>query len=619
MARAGACGRARMLTGLLATALLALPIGLAACGSDEEYDPNEESKSPHDHYLIGFAYADGPIRGARLRVYSIDGELLADEPRATEAKGTFYVEEPDLPAHYTVVATGGTHEGKPFKGELRAEVRDDDGAVIHLSPVSTITSHHLEQNPDASHNEATDEVHEHLAIPTALETHDLRLHDRHFHGDAFLAEARRSGGVRAHAKELAEDAAGDGPSKAFPGRASNQLETIASGLISYFLTKVADEAVARGMLAASGTDKQLEKVHETLAEIKGTLSGIQAALAKAEYDQIVKGLPLTSIDHVLQKLQFVTGHGDASERKAVLDGLTGKGGYIESKLQDAPTKFHRAFTAPEHEQTKLMTAFGDVVKRKSAAFPMFRPADNKLIFAAYDYYDLYLVTALYEIAVLRREQKREGELKSEVKTVLDQRKKHAATLPSRMPNAGLVDTRTDLYWQNSDGGEIGGIYCTIFHTVSGRAGHLNQTSEGGFKNWRLAKWGELEALVKDRGGQRASDWLETHGVRKGEFAKCGGEFIYSGDIALNANALNASAELKRRCLPHMSGPPYVGALRHSGEPVCVSHGGSVAPKVPGKPRLGAYRSGVARVGDPKTRRVSALYVREMNLPGERYW
>ncbi len=607
-----------MLTSLLATALLALPIGLSACASDEEYDPSEESKSPHEHYLIGFAYADGPIRGAHLRVYSIDGELLADEPRATEAKGTFYVEEPDLPAHYTVVATGGTHEGKPFKGELRAEVRDDDGAVIHLSPVSTITSHHMEQNPDASHDEATDEVHEHLAIPSALETDDLRLHDRYFHGDPFLAEARRSGGVRAHAKELAEDAAGDGPSKAFPGRASNQVDA-AGALISYFLTKVADEAVARGMLAASGTDKQLEKVHETLAEIKGTLSGIQAALAEAKYAEIVKPLPLTKIDYALKKLQFVTSHGDANDGKAVLNDLTREGGYIENNLQGAFEEFHRAFTAPGPGQTELMTAFGDVAKRKSAAFPMFTPADNKRIFAAYDYYDLYLVTALYEIAVWRREHKREGELKSEVKEVLEQRKKHAATLPSKMPHAGLVDTRTSLYWHNSDGAEIGGIHCSIFHTVRGQAGHLNYTSEGGFKNWRLAKWGELEALVKDRGRQKASDWLETHGVRKGEFAKCGGEFIYSGDIALDANALKASGELTRRCQPHMAGPPYVGALRHSGAPVCVSHGGPLTTAKGKSPRLGAYSARVARVSDPKTRKVSALYVREINLPGERYW
>jgi len=172
-----------------------------------------------------------------------------------------------------------------------------------------------------------------------------------------------------------------------------------------------------------------------------------------------------------------------------------------------------------------MVAYGDIAKTKAKAFPMFTPADNKLIFDAYDYYSLYLVRALRAIVEWRSARSSDYDPTSIIRSVRSDRDKYAATLPSRLPADGLVDIRTKLYWRKIPrcaSESFDGLRYEV------RLDSIRGQGRNGFKNWRLPTLGELTALVKERGGQEPPAWLNAHGFTALEEGPCA-EYILSGE------------------------------------------------------------------------------------------
>lgn len=626
----------------LALCTLALTVLVAGCEDDDSDTADKPrrgfSQSTRNH-VHGFAYADGPVSGARIRVYSTGGQLLADEPRETERGGTFFVRERDLPANYRVVATGGRHRGRPFKGELRAEVRRDDGAVIHLSPVSTITSDYMEQHRGAGLAKATDEVHEHLAIPKALDTEDLRVYDRYFDGKAFLTRAGGAGGVKAYAKRLAKRAAGDGPRVAFPRRASNAVGTF---VLEYFATKALDAAWGQALSAIGVkdvTEQQLDEINKTLKQLDGdlskigiTLSSVHAKLEQAEYDRSVKILPTAKIKHFNEQLLWMTTTRKLEDQQSIRKSLVGRNGYIPKDLQAVPTAFNEAFIDPPPGVSQLMAVYGEVVRAKSETSPIFTAADNALILRAYEYYDAYFLSAVNAVVMWRRATGADEVASLVIKKAKDDRSNHRKTAPSDMPEDGAVDTRTKLYWK-AQGNSICGAFGGGSNDPSKRPAALNagqpdpasrslRPAGGGFKNWRLANADELQQLS----GKKTfpPTWLRDHGFDDFPYAAshCGARFfLFSSEYEPKPSQSSGRPWKvgKRECpgepdrlsrLPDKAaihGPPLVAGLSGVGTIQCAFVGPSDAPLARKRPEL-----------QPGKRSGPSLVARELKQ-GERYW
>ena len=502
-------------TRTLATAVVAgLTLGFAGCNSD---DPKPAQRSASPKFVHGWAYAGGPISDARIRVLTTGGKEIADRPAATEKGGTFYIRVRNLPADYRVVVTGGRDGGRPFKGELRTEVRRDSGAAVHLSPVSTVVSHHLASHPAGGPEAAEDRVMRQLQVPAGIDAEDLRLGNRFFSGRAFVREARRrEGGINELTRKVASDAGAKGTPHPYgdtnpiPITSGGPAEDFLKSLIDSAAEKLKDEAagwvLAQLGIGGSGlTDAELVKINAQLAaisqqltEIKAQLGEISADLKQLGYDQIVDGLPLSKIDHVQGELKWLAEHPKSTDRQSVIETLVGtssRAGYIESNLQDVADSFNRAYTGG-FDRTKLVDAYGQVALKKSPTLPMFTPKDSQRIFAAYAYYDLYLLQGLDAVVEWKHSRGEKDRPKDLILDVARKRKDvYDKTLPSKLPAEGVVDSRSSLMWRNVFGrGYFGG--------TSNAVAGLNRTAANGFKNWTLPSMAQLQSVIIDRGGKR---------------------------------------------------------------------------------------------------------------------
>lgn len=530
--------------GVCAVGLAAL-VATAGCGSDGG-DSKPQARPPKPNYVHGFAYLQGPVSGATVSVYAKDGKLLARHAGETEKRGTFFMRVPKLPADYRVVAQGGRHLGKPFRGELRAEVRGDSGDVIHLNPVSTVVSHRVEQRPDVKLDKVENQVKDHLAIPAELDVKDLRVNRRYFNGRAFLRRAKPRGGVKAFSRKLASDVGSGADPHAFlgaastrapggkastraptgAGKASTRAPAVVGDPASDLLDSLVKNAGAKvggnaagwilaklsagGILPPSELDKinaQLIAINQQLAEIKVALGEISQDLKQQGYNQIVDTLPLAKIDHVQGELAWLIAHPTSADRNTVINTLVGTAtttGYIESNLQDAPELFGRAFTGG-FDGTKLVAAYGQVALKKSPNVPFFTPADSGKIFSAYDYYDLYLLQGLDAVVEWMHAKGETDRPKDLVGDVVDKRKTvYAPTLPTRLPADGVVDTRSRLLWQNQT---------FVGLTFKQAVDSLNDLRSGG-GDFQLPEPGQFQDLIKDRGGASPCDYLRPRGFDK---------------------------------------------------------------------------------------------------------
>jgi hypothetical protein len=143
---------------------------------------------------------DTPVSGARVRVYAagpgdhgrrslrqLGGARLA----RTQESGIAMLEFDRLPRSFTVVVSGGRAEGRLLRGSLSAQVRAyRSGTVVHVTPVTTLVERWRRDDPGVNRARARVSVYRALGIPRWADDIDLRVTDRWFDGDTFLARER---------------------------------------------------------------------------------------------------------------------------------------------------------------------------------------------------------------------------------------------------------------------------------------------------------------------------------------------------------------------------------------------------------------------------------------------
>ena len=202
--------------------------------------------------LDGLVTAEGPVVGAMVRLVGLDGRPIgtdATHADDTFVTGGFVVPRVEMPADFRVVVTGGSVAGKPFTGELRAEVRGFHAqhGYVPVNPVTTAISAYMERNPGKSLGEATAAVRKALALPAFVDLgHGLFFSPRYFNREVYAAEAQQAGGPLAWAAAVAADAAA--------GRQRPALHNARYALhdIPPFLAEKLIRGIAKGAGAGAG-------------------------------------------------------------------------------------------------------------------------------------------------------------------------------------------------------------------------------------------------------------------------------------------------------------------------------------------------------------------------------
>ncbi|MDB5098123.1 MAG: hypothetical protein JWM80_2544 [Cyanobacteria bacterium RYN_339] len=157
--------------------------------------------------LHGIVAAAFPVAGATVRLVRLDGAPIPVSGGAatTNAAGAYVLHAADLPSAFRVVATGGQVQGKPFAGELRAEVRGYRGGGLPVAPgpLPTLVSAYLDAHPGAGLTQAASAVKAFLAIPPHVDlVADVPHLPAAFDPAAFAGAADAQGGHVALARAL---------------------------------------------------------------------------------------------------------------------------------------------------------------------------------------------------------------------------------------------------------------------------------------------------------------------------------------------------------------------------------------------------------------------------------
>lgn len=163
--------------------LLMATLVLGSCGSG----------GPDPVMLTGFADADAPLVGASISVYGPDGaEVLPLSRGVTGAYGGFEFDAGGLPPGSMVTASGGTYQGRPFTGTLRATLGagfQSSRDAVYLTPVTTLVSAYLSQRPGTMLADATARIHATLKLPAGYASKRLKRYSPAlFSGAAFMSQ-----------------------------------------------------------------------------------------------------------------------------------------------------------------------------------------------------------------------------------------------------------------------------------------------------------------------------------------------------------------------------------------------------------------------------------------------
>ena len=121
---------------------------------------------------MGRCRCGGPVEGATVTIYNLDGTLIVKEENSTGPLGAFVISQ-SLPKNFNIVVTGGTLLGKPFDERLRLNVRNfypEDW--YHINYVTTMVSDYMEALPQwyptPSAEEAEAAVAKYLGFPNSF-------------------------------------------------------------------------------------------------------------------------------------------------------------------------------------------------------------------------------------------------------------------------------------------------------------------------------------------------------------------------------------------------------------------------------------------------------------------
>lgn len=159
--------------------------------------------------MSGKAHLSAPLVGSTLKIYDSKGALVETIDRATDRNGHFKAKLSRTLTSFTVVFTGGTHEGAPFCGELRADVAAyrPGKDLVYVNAATTMASRYHSTHPELTAGECSASVRNYLGIPTTLNLGkglDAPEAESFFSHAEFLTKANLGGGLDAYMTELVE-------------------------------------------------------------------------------------------------------------------------------------------------------------------------------------------------------------------------------------------------------------------------------------------------------------------------------------------------------------------------------------------------------------------------------
>ena len=249
--------------------------------------------------IVGHVSAGSPIKGATVRVYGPTGRRLKVIAKRSVAKttsdGFFDLVVAGRPKKVRLVATGVKVREEHVKGTLDVFiVRPGIAKDVYINPVTTVIAEVHERHPRKSLTHATREARRLLHLqPTDAIGRELLANTAHFNGHAFMAAARKHGGLASYVDHIIDDNAPVSfratATAALPFGLDKYKPMLESAKASLQAGYQIGQAAYKFYQWASGEPDDTQKILNAINALVPKLDAIQKSL-DVIHDQLTKGL-----------------------------------------------------------------------------------------------------------------------------------------------------------------------------------------------------------------------------------------------------------------------------------------------------------------------------------------
>jgi hypothetical protein len=470
-----------------------LLLGGVGCGGGSGSEPGSRPDRA-GVILPVWALLDGdtPVAGARVQVYAREGQAFErlhpvhGDLQLTADSGLALLEFDSLPASFLVVVRGGRAEGKALRGSLSARVRDYDGTVAQVTPVTSLVERWGRGAPTV---DRTAEVHAALGIPQWADEFDLHATDEWFDGDAFLAYT--DGNLARAVPQMVTDIE-RGESEIFPGESDRglgaeppkddewwKLEDIpglikggfkdlgyslflggldvggrylAGRLLDYWgLKSLAD--LINGKPDTQIIIEMLSALNAKVTELQKSVESTKQALAESQYTLLVRDMTkewTAPIDAITLELLAVA---QAEPKQNEEDDAT-RVAYAQQVVEHIKVNLANRFAATQMHQAldTPVPAANDILKAASQVYGTrrwFTAQSSANINAIYEYFAVYqfrlaMLLSNYGASLKGFDATRLGAQLTAIEENIEKQK--AERLKPRVPADKFVDTRNMQIW-----------------------------------------------------------------------------------------------------------------------------------------------------------------------------
>ncbi len=526
------------------------PVQLELQGMAKPQDDQENT------IFRGWVTLGKPVSGASLNIYSLDGKAIYhSEGPVTSGFGSFLIGvEKKLPSDFRVICTPSSSDHELTGIELMADVRNynSNTDTIYVNAVTTLVSRYMDRHKDTNVTAAINTVKAFLEIPDYVTIgRGLSVNNAFFSHLAFLNEAKKNGGLSAFIEILIDEMETPGSAthsfpqpegllKSMTGPTVNYvLDGLTKGALSYVggntlgwglkmlgLGSIIDPDNGAEMInTLNGIKNQITQLSNQMANLRNELKGAITEALWNRYDNkndeiFHLALEVRQIQDDLTTLVSDNSSGNTTWRN---DETTRIKNAI-SKFISMRNQFHGTLYGDQSSES-LLKLWIEVVKSRHR---FITSDDYKTIKGLFDYYDkiqLALLELVVEYAVSK------GAPNSTIQRYIDEYRKHRELqlkmLPQKVPEGLFVDTKTGKMWMRRPvEATIPGYYYKSWvglYYVHGNPPMLDQpnskapinyTAAGyGFHNWMLPTPEDLDELMDDYNGNRATeDWFVKNGA-----------------------------------------------------------------------------------------------------------
>jgi hypothetical protein len=311
----------------------------------------------------GTATLDGPLEGATVSIYDMDGEEVYGEKNVTGEDGSFIFEldpesldRKDTPDDFIIVATGGMHNDEPFNGTLRSVVYHHvDGDYIVVNIVSTVIAAYMEEHPDETYSDAIAAVKTFLVVPSGIDLVNVSEYDDiYFNAHLFMVEAAGYGAFDTFIEHLLRDM-DPGGTHAFHGVNDSVggvftkgflkagLKTIGNGILSNMLGRGVGWLMSDVLGIGGGPSPTQEKILKQIAQVNMRMDAVEGDLEDIQ----------TGVQHLEQGQQKIMNRLDAltQQLESRLEALA-----KELEVEVSELQAYQEFSCLKSRRTTITTA-----------------------------------------------------------------------------------------------------------------------------------------------------------------------------------------------------------------------------------------------------------------------